>query len=448
MTTHAVPTATTPRRRARTVATTVAGNFIEYFDWLIFGLYAPLIAQHFFPSADPLTALLAVFVAYATGMLFRPLGGILMGALADRRGRRLALLLSITLMGGGSLVIGLLPTYAAIGVAAPVLLFLARAAQGLSAGGEWPAAVSYLMELAPRSRRCLFGSIFAVSSAAGGLAASALGLALSATVGSQAMADWGWRVPFLAGAALSAVLLVLRRQLGESEAFVRARRSGPPPGLRRLWRDHRGAVVVAALFVVGVTVQTTTWTTVAPALAQSQAGMPADAVYAAVTAAIALSIVVLIPLGLLADRVGVLPMLVVSVLGFAVAGPLALNAASGGTGRLVLCLCTGLFFMSCLTAVLPKIMASMFPTHLRASGIGLPHAVASSLAGGLTPALATWLAGAGRLDWYLGLLTVTALLAGAAGVRAVRRARPDDDLPQTPATPASQDRVLVGSART
>ncbi|MDI5943190.1 MFS transporter, partial [Micromonospora sp. DH15] len=298
------------------------------------------------------------------GMLFRPLGGILMGALADRRGRRLALLLSITLMGGGSLVIGLLPTYAAIGVAAPVLLFLARAAQGLSAGGEWPAAVSYLMELAPRSRRCLFGSIFAVSSAAGGLAASALGLALSATVGSQAMADWAWRVPFLAGAALSAVLLVLRRQLGESEAFVRARRSGPPPGLRRLWRDHRGAVVVAALFVVGVTVQTTTWTTVAPALAQSQAGMPADAVYAAVTAAIALSIVVLIPLGLLADRVGVLPMLGVSVLGFAVAGPLALNAASGGTGRLVLCLCTGLFFMSCLTAVLPKIMASMFPTHL------------------------------------------------------------------------------------
>lgn len=413
--------ASTPRSRTRTVATTVAGNFIEFFDWLIFGLYAPILARHFFPAGDQLAAVLAVFSAYATGMFFRPLGGILAGVLADRRGRRVALLLSITLMGGGSLLIGLLPGYASIGIAAPILLFLARAAQGLSAGGEWPAAVSYLMELAPRNRRCLYGSYFAVSSAAGGLAAAVLGLGLGAFFGSGAMAQWAWRVPFLVGAILSVVLLLLRRQLAESEAFARARRTAPRAGLRRLLREHPKAVGLAALFVAGVTINTTTWTTVAPALAQTRLHADPAVVYAAVSASIALAMLVQIPFGLLADRIGVLPMLGASLLGFAVAGPVALATMAPGIGRLVLSMGTGLVLMACLTSVMPKLMAALFPIDLRASGIGLPHGIASSLAGGLTPWLGTYLAGHDRFGWYLGLLAAAAALAWAAGWIAVRR---------------------------
>ncbi|MET8152456.1 MFS transporter [Actinoplanes sp. NPDC049668] len=444
MTTYTAPTASTPRSRFRTVATTVAGNFIEYFDWLIFGLYAPILAQHFFPGGSALTAVLGVFSAYAAGMFFRPLGGILAGRLADRRGRRVALLLSISLMGGGSLVIGLLPAYASIGVAAPVLLFLARAAQGLSAGGEWPAAVSYLMELAPRSRRCLYGSYFAVSSAAGGLAAAMLGLGLGAFFGAGAMAQWAWRVPFLVGAALSGVLLLLRRQLAESEPFARARRTRPRGGLRRLLREHPRAVVVAALFVAGLTINTTTWTTVAPALAQT--GLHADpaVVYAAVSASIGLAMLVQIPFGLLADRVGVLPMLTVSLLGFAVAGPIALAAMKPSLGSLVLSMGTGLVLMACLTSVMPKLMAALFPVELRASGLGLPHGIANSLAGGLTPFIATYLAGHGRFGWYLGLLVVAAALAWVAGWIAVRRMSDESADPVADPAPRGEPLVAVG----
>jgi MHS family alpha-ketoglutarate permease-like MFS transporter len=413
--------ANTPERRGRTVAATVAGNFVEYFDWLVFGLYAPLLARAFFPHSSTWGALLATFTAYGAGMLFRPLGGILMGALADRVGRRFVLLLSIGLMGGGSLLIGILPPYASIGLAAPVLLFVARAAQGLSAGGEWPTAVSYLMELAPRNRTCFYGSIFAISSAAGGLAASGVGLALGAAFGTAGMQAWAWRIPFLTGALLCLGLLFLRRQLAESEAFVRVRELGARPSLRTLLAEHRGAVLLAATFVTGVTVHTTTWTTVAPALAQAYAGAPPSVVYAALSAAIMVSIVVQLPLGLLADRVGVRPFLAASLLGFGIGGPIALANLAPTTGRLWAALSVGFFFFSVLAAIQPTLMASLFPTYLRAGGIGLPHAIASAVAGGLTPPLATYLAAQGRLTWFLAVMAAAALLAWIAGALALRR---------------------------
>nr|BFE70698.1 hypothetical protein GCM10020092_039990 [Actinoplanes digitatis] len=445
VTTYTAPTASTPRSRFRTVATTVASNFIEYFDWLIFGLYAPILAQHFFPGGSPLTAVLGVFSAYAAGMFFRPLGGILASRLADRRGRRVALLLSITLMGGGSLVIGLLPAYASIGVAAPILLFLARAAQGLSAGGEW------------LSRRV---------------------------------------VPDGAGAAQPAlpVRQLLRGQLGRRRAGgrhagARPRRvlrrgrhgavgvAGPVPGRRgpvrrpaavapssspRASRSPGPAAPVPAPACAGccastpgrsgsprcswpsLTINTTTWTTVALALAQTRLHADPAVVYAAVSASIALAMLVQIPFGLLADRIGVLPMLTASLLGFAVAGPFALAAMAPSLGRLVLCMGTGLVLMACLTSVMPKLMAALFPVELRASGLGLPHGIANSLAGGLTPFIATYLAGHGRFGWYLGLLVVAAALAWVAGWIAVRRMSDESADPVADPAPRGE---LVAAAR-
>ncbi|MFD8361177.1 MFS transporter, partial [Streptomyces sp. NPDC059715] len=183
----------------RSVVATVVGNFVESFDWLAYGLFAPLFAAQFFPSSNQFTSLLGAFAVFGTGMLFRPIGGILLGRLADRRGRRPALMLAIGLMTGGSTLIAVVPTYEHIGIIAPLLLLLARLAQGVSSGGEWTAAATYLMEIAPKNRRCLYSSLFSVTTMAGPFVASLLGAGLGVWLGTATMEAWGWRVPFLLG---------------------------------------------------------------------------------------------------------------------------------------------------------------------------------------------------------------------------------------------------------
>lgn len=406
--------------RRRTVFTTVAGNFVEYFDWLAFGLYVPLFAGHFFPATDPVSSQLGAFAVFAAGMLFRPLGGVLLGRLADRRGRRPALLLSIVLMGAGSLLIGVAPTHEQVGVLAPVLLLVGRAAQGLSAGGEWPAAVTYLMELAPAHRRCLYGGLFAMSASAGALVASLLGGALTAMVGAGAMAAWGWRVPFLLGGVFGVVLLLLRTRMAETPVFERSvRASGGRGSLRAVLVTHRRSVLLVVAVVAGVTMVSGTWTTVVPTLAATVA--EPGTMFWVVVLVTAVVTPLQIPIGLLADRVGVARLLAVLVLVFAVVGPIAYLNLSPAFFALTLCYGSGILFVAGLTAVLPKVLAAMYPARVRAVGIGIPHSVTTAVFGGLTPMLATYLGSRGAAGWYIAIVVVAVLIAWAAAADAVRR---------------------------
>ncbi|MER5862665.1 MFS transporter [Kitasatospora sp. NPDC002040] len=405
----------------RSVAATVVGNFVESFDWLGYGLFAPIFAVKFFPSANPVTALLGVFAVLGIGVLARPLGGVLLGRFADRRGRRRALMLSIALMTGGSVLIGVAPTYQQAGLAAPVVLLLARIAQGVSHGGEWPSAVAYLMELAPRERRCFHGSLFALSTVAGAFTASLLGGALTAALGTGALADWGWRVPFLVGGVFGLVLLLLRNRLSETDVFRREVLTRPSRGsLRVLARSHWRRVLRSVLFVAGVGAVGNTWTAVIPATGQRLAAP--GTMFWVVVCVTGVMMLAAVPLGLLADRIGAVRLLVVASCGFAVAGSWTYLTLSGEVFSLLVTYGSGVVYLMCVTTVLPKILSESFPPEVRALGIGLPYALTTAVLGAAGPASATWLAERGASGWFAGGMAVAVLLAlpAAAGARGDR----------------------------
>ncbi|MFF1868190.1 MFS transporter [Kitasatospora herbaricolor] len=401
------------RLRRRAVTATVVGNFVESFDWLAYGLFAPLFAERFFPSADPTTSLLGAFAVLGVGVLARPLGGVLLGRLADRRGRKPALLLAILLMTAGSVLIGSAPTYQQAGILAPVLLLCARLAQGISSGGEWPAAAAYLMELAPPRRRGLYGSLFSLTTAAGAFTAAMLGGMLTGLVGPGAMETWGWRVPFLIGGVLGLVLLALRSRITESEVFrreVSSRQDRSP--LREVLRTHRRQVLRSVLLVAGMATVGSTWTSVIPAMGQRLA--PDGTMFWVVVCATAVMILLQVPIGLLADRVGPRRLLVVASLLFATGGSWAYLAMTGRFTSLLLAYGSGVVYLVCVTTVLPALLAEIFPPRVRALGIGLPYALTSAVLGGTTPLLATHLGKNGPSGWFIAGVVAAVLLGLAA----------------------------------
>ncbi|MET9617986.1 MFS transporter [Kitasatospora indigofera] len=439
----ALPSPDVARLRRRAVTATVVGNFVESFDWLAYGLFAPLFAERFFPSADPTTSLLGAFAVLGVGVLARPLGGILLGRLADRHGRKPALLLAITLMTAGSVLIGSTPTYQRIGMLAPVLLLGARLAQGISSGGEWPAAAAYLMELAPRHRRGLYGSLFSLTTAAGAFTAAMLGGALTGLVGSEAMEAWGWRVPFLIGGMLGLVLLALRSRITESEVFQREVSSRPTrSSLWEVLSTHRRQVLRSILLVAGMATVGSTWTSVIPAMGQRLA--PAGTMFWVVVCATAVMILLQVPIGLLVDRVGGRRFLVLASLLFATGGSWAYLAMNGRFTSLLLAYGSGVVYLVCVTTVLPMLLAEIFPPQVRALGIGLPYALTSAVLGGATPLLATYLGKNGPSGWFIAAVVVAVLLGiPATAASPARRPWASRSRP----APSAPDRTAVSEGR-
>lgn len=438
MTVALTPGKGSPTHR-RTVTATVAGNLVEHFDWLGFGLFAPLFATQFFPSHDPVVALLNTFAVFAAGMFFRPLGGIILGRYADRRGRKPAMMLAIVLMGGGSALIGIAPTYEQIGMFAPLLLVIGRAAQGMSAGGEWTAAVTYLMELAPAARRCLYGSLFAMTAAGGVLLASLLGAGLSSTLTTTAMAEWGWRVPFILGGVFAVILMLLRKKLAETSVFERRVSKDDNRGsFRSLVKLHWRSLLLAAAFSGGTTWVSSTWTTVIPTLGARASSV--NTMFLVVVLVTAIAVVIQIPLGLLADKIGVQPMLATFALGFAIVGPFAFLGLGSSYGSLVFSYGSGIMFVACLTSVMPKVMASMYPPEVRAFGIGLTTSVMTAVFGGISPWVATYLVSKGAGGWFVASAVVAVLIAWAAAATATRRfITPETKAARITSTPTKGD---------
>ncbi|MFF4364858.1 MFS transporter [Streptomyces sp. NPDC001594] len=395
-----------PRHPLRQLLSASVGNAVEWYDWYAYTFLATHIARQVFPSGagDSLLPLLSTFAVFAVGFFMRPVGGLLMGAIADRKGRRTALTATILLMGGSSLLVGLTPPYAAAGLLSPVVLVAARLLQGLSVGGEFAASTTFLVESAGPGRRGLFSSFQYVSTTIGQLAASGLAALLVALLPEDAMSGWGWRVPFLLGAVLSLAGFWIRRGAQETLA---ARPAAPRPGLFDALRHHPRASLRIAGITAGGTLAYYTWTSYLPTYAELRTGIAKGDALLAGTLSLAF-FALLQPLGgLLSDRYGRKPALLFFGLGFALLVVPLLRALDGSFLSLLLVQCAGMVLLTGFTSVSAAVNAEVFPARVRAAGIGFPYSLTVALFGGTAPYLGTLLQDLGRpglFPWYVAAL--------------------------------------------
>lgn len=375
------------------------GNAMEWFDWTAYVTFAAVLGPRFFPSGDAATSILQTLSVFAVGFLFRPVGGLLIGAYSDRRGRSTALRLSLLMMAGGSLLIALAPTHGTAGVLSPAILVLARALQGLSAGGESTAMSTYVIEIAPNRRRGLYSSAIYVSTTLGTLSATLLALLLNDKLTPAQMGEWGWRVPFALGALLSLYGWWMRRRIRETPVFDAARERRRNPAWQVV-RAHPRRVLRVAGFSLGATVVYYTFVSYLPLYAQVHHGVPASAALWGSVAAQVLFMAALPLLGMAVDRFGQRALLLVFGTGFVCLTPLLFGIISGSAVRLFGVMTAALLLFACYATAAPAATLQMFPTSLRSSGVGLPYALTVAVFGGTAPYLSEWLSAHGRTDWY------------------------------------------------
>lgn len=434
-------TATAPPKRAGLVQTLIgtgAGNAVEWYDWAIYATFAAFISTQLFSKADPSSAFLATLAIFAVGFVARPFGGFLFGWIGDRLGRKLAMTLCVGLGSLGSLAIGLTPTYESIGSAASLILLVARLVQGLAHGGELPSAQTYLSEMAPASRRGYWASLIYVSGTIGILFGTLLGAVLSTVLPSSQMAAFGWRIPFILGAVLGLVALVMRARMEESEVFeaektaalpvVGADGDAPAVSRPRLFADlaahWRQALQVIGL-TVGMTVVYYVWGVSTPAYAINVLKIePSGALWAGVAANIVF--IVALPFwGKLSDRIGRRPVLAISGLGSAVLYFPATWFVRDTAWQLGVAMSAMLIFIAGAAAIVPAVYAELFPTSVRTIGVGIPYSICVAAFGGtaayLQAGFATWFPGSGST--VFGIYTIVLLLISAATLLTVRETR-------------------------
>jgi MHS family alpha-ketoglutarate permease-like MFS transporter len=394
--------------RLRSIIGGSVGNLVEWYDWYAYSAFSLYFAKSFFPPADQTVQLLNAAAVFAVGFLMRPLGGWLMGRYADRHGRRTALTASVLLMCAGSLLIAITPSYASIGIVAPALLVIARMMQGVSVGGEYGASATYLSEMAGAKHRGFWSSFQYVTLIMGQLLALGVLLVLQRTMSVPDLEAWGWRIPFVIGAACALVAVRLRRGMVETTAFTRSRTPGEVPAspMRTLMAHPRAVATVVGL-TAGGTVAFYTFTTYAQKFLVNTAGFTkADATLIS-AASLAIFMCVQPLVGAISDRVGRRPVLMT----FGVVGTLGTLplltalAAARSFGVALLLLTLALLAVSGYTAINAVVKAELFPTHVRALGVAFPYAIAVSVFGGTAEYLALWFKNMGHESWFYWYVT-------------------------------------------
>ena len=392
--------------RLKSIFSGSVGNLVEWYDWYVYSAFSLYFAKVFFPSGDSTAQLLNTAAVFAVGFLMRPIGGWLMGVYADRRGRKAALLLSVWLMCGGSLIIALTPGYASIGVAAPALLLIARLIQGLSVGGEYGTSATYLSEMATHQHRGFYSSFQYVTLIMGQLLALGVLILLQRVfLSSEQLDAWGWRIPFVIGAGTAVVALLLRRGMAETESFKRAA-TAPPIGLMKRLMQHPKQLATVVGLTMGGTLAFYTYTTYMQKYLVNSAGMSkADATL--ISAATLFLFMLLQPLvGALSDRIGRRPVLITfGVLGTLLTVPIlsALKDVHTPLEAFWLIM-AALVVVSGYTSINAVVKAELFPTEIRALGVGLPYAVTVSIFGGTAEYIALWFKSIGfesGFYWYV-----------------------------------------------
>ncbi|WP_257226208.1 MULTISPECIES: MFS transporter [unclassified Acinetobacter] len=384
------------------------GNAIEWFDWTIYATFAVFFAKQFFPSDDPTASLLATFAIFAVGFFMRPLGGIVLGIFSDRYGRKAALAATIIMMAGGSLMIGLSPTYESIGIFAPIILVLARLLQGLSLGGEFASAATYLSEMAPKNKRGFYSSFMFFSSAIGILMASGLAWALTSTLTETQMSEYGWRIPFILGAIGGLVGMWIRKSVPDSE-MTHKKESVKNPLVVLIKRHPK-----ETLRIVGISILTTfafyIFVVYVPTYAIKVLGAEPQTAFAANTVGLIIFMLCQPVFGWLSDKIGRKPQLIVFAVGYLVFFYPIIKWMDGTFASILLVELFGLVLYALYTAIGPAVMSEQFPTEVRAVGIGAPYNLMVALLGGTTPYVLTWLQSIGKQDYFYFMVLVGSLL--------------------------------------
>ncbi|ALZ86237.1 MFS family transporter [Pseudomonas oryzihabitans] len=371
------------KKRIFAIVGASSGNLVEWFDFYVYAFCSIYFAAAFFPKSDPTVQLLSTAGVFAAGFLMRPLGGWIFGRVADKYGRRTSMVISILMMGAGSLAIACLPTYSSIGVAAPALLLLARLLQGISVGGEYGTTATYMSEVALRGQRGFFASFQYVTLIGGQLLAVLVVVILQQVLSDADLRAWGWRIPFLVGAAAAVVSLFLRRSLEETTtAETRANKEAGT--LSGLFKHHKAAFFTVLGYTAGGSLIFYTFTTYMQKYLVNTSGMDAKTASAVMTCALLVFMLMQPLFGMLSDRIGRrASMLLFGGLGTVCTWPILTALASVQSPFVAfLLICLAMAIISLYTSISGLVKAEMFPPQVRALGVGLSYAVANAIFGG------------------------------------------------------------------
>jgi MHS family proline/betaine transporter-like MFS transporter len=396
------------RGQRRAVLAGVAGNVMEWYDFSVYGYFAAIIGNHFFPTGDRTSSLIAAFGVFAAGFFMRPLGSILFGYIGDKKGRKLALTISVGMMAVPTFLIGVLPTYQQIGSWAALLLVLLRLLQGLSVGGEFTTSAIFLVEGSAARRRGFLGSFAPLGASAGTLLGSAIGAAVTTVLGQSSIESWGWRVPFLIGILVGVVGLYIRSGLVEDRLAQPNAKSPVREAFQTEWRTILRLIGLNAAFAVSFYmgfVYVTTYIRQVDNMAQSTA-LDINTVAMPVT-------LVLIPvLGALSDRVGRKPILIAATGGlFILAWPLFWMLHHPEISLVLPAQIGFAVLVACFGGTVPTAMVEMVPDHVRCTALSVGYNTAMAVLGGMTPMVAVYTIHRSQYD-----LSPAFLLMAAAAV--------------------------------
>jgi MHS family alpha-ketoglutarate permease-like MFS transporter len=397
----------------RTLVSASIGNAVEWFDWTVYATFLVYFSTQFFPRENETLALLGTTSTYALAFFFRPLGGYVLGRFADLRGRKAGMLLTILLMAGGSLVIAILPTYEQVGWLAPILLLLARIAQGMSLGGEVSNASAYLAEIAPPAHRGRYSSFFYVSTGTALLLASLLGVLLTSVLDESQLQAYGWRIAFGIGGLLGFIGMWLRRSLVETEQFeenaAKARATKNP--LMQTIKHHPRAVLQLCAFTLLSTLSYYTFFSALTPFAINVRDADANDVFIALSIGTALFVALCYPLGALSDRIGRKPQMLFWSGAMAVLIVPLSFLVRDNLFSLIVVFCVGLALYAMMASVAPAVMSELFPTELRATGIGSWYNLTVAVFGGTAPLVIIALSDAGHPLWFFWYVAIAAAVA-------------------------------------
>lgn len=392
-----------PRANRRAIIAATIGNAFEWYDFIVFGFLSVIIARQFFPSSNPTVSMLLTTATFGSAFLMRPVGGILLGIYADRAGRKAALSLVILLMTLSSAMMALTPGYATIGIAAPIIVVLARLLQGLSAGGEFGSATAMLIEYAPPHRRGFYGSWQNFGQFVAAVTAALMGALVTRGLSASALDAWGWRVPFLFGMLIGPVGFYIRTRLHEAPVYQnavdaeRAAASGKPgkssSTLATVWREHQAALWIAFGLVVASSVAQYVLNVYLPVYAVRQLKLPVSAPFIVLVATGTLRMILIPLFGLLSDRIGRKPVMGASMVLYVLSiYPLfAWLTAAPSLPRLLSVEIVFAVLMAAALGPASTALAELFPAQVRATGLSISYNAATTLFGGFSPFLVTWL---------------------------------------------------------
>jgi MFS family permease len=381
------------RAKIRAVLQVASGNFLEMYDFMVFGYYAAAIGRAFFPAGSEFASLMLSFMTFGAGFLMRPLGAVFLGAYIDHHGRRRGLILTLALMSAGTLSIALVPGYPVLGLLAPFLVVAGRLLQGFSAGAELGGVSVYLAEIATPGNKGFYVSWQSGSQQVAVVFAALLGVLLTGLLSPAEMIAWGWRVPLLVGCAILPLLFIIRRALPESDEF-RARSVRPPPAqlVRSTFANWR-VVLLGVMLVTMTTVSFYTITAYTPTFGREVLHLGSRASLL-VTLCVGISNLFWLPvMGSVSDRIGRRPLLVAfSVLALLSSYPaMAWLAARPSFGNLLAVELWLSFLYASYNGAMVVFLTEIMPVEVRASGFSLAYSLATAVLGGFTPAISTWL---------------------------------------------------------